>query len=192
MYAPFHVDGQDLVLHDQVQPFAADEPVHDHHAGHPPPRAGELPEEPHLRAQYVSLSVARFFLRLLECAFFFFFLAIITFVSLSFLSQSRITNASLSLEWQRPKIWRYGNFFISLTRELYFASDHPISRFVPGIRVATRHLDTAPPIYRPSLFSPAFVPSDHICNISSGPICQTPCSPRRLTGGIQIRICDSA
>lgn len=48
-------DGQAFVLHDQVQSFAEDKSVHDHHPRHPAGRAGELSSEPHLCAQYARL-----------------------------------------------------------------------------------------------------------------------------------------
>jgi hypothetical protein len=50
-----HADGQAFVLHDQVQSFAQDKSVHDHHPRHPASRAGELSSEPHICAQYARL-----------------------------------------------------------------------------------------------------------------------------------------
>jgi hypothetical protein len=50
-----HADGQAFVLHDQVQSFAQDKSVHDHHPRHPAGRAGELSSEPHICAQYARL-----------------------------------------------------------------------------------------------------------------------------------------
>lgn len=50
------VDGQDFFVHDEVQSFGENEPIHGHHSRYRAGGPGELFERSHFRSQYVARS----------------------------------------------------------------------------------------------------------------------------------------